>query len=406
MIVKLLYYGHFHQAVFQIDFLSHDKDIQQVAPSQRFNSAQNSRKSEGVRFYEKHCDFDPLCRPTMKRNYRLVPDELQKTISATYQATGNTKSYAALAIEFAIPRATVQKIVERGRKWGVELCRPRGHRPRSLTDKEEAKICRAVDANPTITNLALAKSTGFKVCPRTISNILKRPGLPYTTKRFSDQEPEQLTDAWRSKVLHFLTARLARIPFRDRIYGDESFLYANEALPRGRSIRGTKLFRTRSYYAVKYTLHAYVTLDGPIWWQLCKANANDEEIQRISREVVKRVGGRKYLFWDQLGRSGRCLNPVKQHWNPSVISRFEDAGVECVLLPPKGKYLNPIELLFNDLKHFVRLNSSAKGPKMTLRQLRILVNKYMRSVTSEKMKGFFSLRANGKELFDLKILTK
>jgi transposase len=340
----------------------------------------------------------------MKRQYRPVPQDVQLSITAAYRANDPAYSYAALAARFNVPRPTVINIVRRAKNHSGQPFQPRGHRKRTLTEQEEAKICRAVDRNPVLTNQLLARMSGSKICPRTVSNILHRANLPFVRKRFADQEPEQLSEAWRTQVRDFLTRIVTTIPWNQRIYGDESFLYTNEALRYGRGRRGKTLLRTRSYYATKYTLHAYVTSQGPVWWELCRQNANDDEIQRVTRRVERRVGNCSYLFWDRLGKAGRCLNPSKQHWNPGVAARFEAVDVEVVLLPPKGKYLNPIELLFNDLKQFVRRYSSVKKPTMSLRQLRILVNKYMRSVTPAKMNGFFEKRADGQELFELGIL--
>ena len=70
------------------------------------------------------------------------------------------------------------------------------------------------------------------------------------------------------------------------------------------------------------------------------------------------------LIWDRLGRSGRALHPSAQHYSPEAKATFEERGVAIKFLPPKGKYFNPLELLFNDLKtHYIR----PKFPKMVYR---------------------------------------
>ena len=57
----------------------------------------------------------------------------------------------------------------------------------------------------------------------------------------------------------------------------------------------------------------------------------------------------------QTGRSGRARNPKSQHYNPDVLAAIKSKGAKVLFLPPKAKYLNPLELLFNDLKqHYIR----------------------------------------------------
>ena len=350
----------------------------------------------------KVADFDGSSRV----KYAIIPNQVQRSVVAWYRKGDRQHSYAACASRFRITRATAQAIIRRAKSHKGDPCQPRGHRPRLLTAREEKKLAARVDANGSLTNRMLSIACGSKLAPRTVSDVLRRAEPTFTKKRFIDQEPEQLSDDWKSQMMTFITSTLRRLPWAKRIYGDESFFYANEAPTYGRGRRGSPLLRTRSYYARKYTFHAYVSLSGPIYWELAKVNANDSEIQRVCRRVTSRVKKCKYLLWDRLGRSGRALHPVKQHWNPDVIQRFADAGVRCILLPPKGKYLNPIELLFNDLKRYVRSHYTCTRPFMTLARLRTLINRYMRGVTAKKMKGFFEKRANGRELFDLNLLSR
>lgn len=100
------------------------------------------------------------------------------------------------------------------------------------------------------------------------------------------------------------------------------------------------------------------------------------------------------LIWDRLGRSGRSTNPVKQHYNPKVKEESAKRGMEVMFLPPLGKYFDPMELLFNDLKeHYLR----EKGPGLTRPELMRIISKYMREEAPSKLPGFFRERANGRE---------
>ena len=69
-------------------------------------------------------------------------------------------------------------------------------------------------------------------------------------------------------------------------------VYANEAPKKGRSRRGKPIFRTRSRYAKKYTLHMYAKRSGVVHWDLSDKNADTNEIERVAREAVEQVEGK------------------------------------------------------------------------------------------------------------------
>ena len=111
----------------------------------------------------------------------------------------------------------------------------------------------------------------------------------------------------------------------------------------------------RSRYAKKYTLHVYAKRSGVVHWDLSDKNADTNEIERVVREAVEQVEGGETLIWDRLGRSGRASHPTSQHYSPEAQATIQHAWRNNKFLPPKGKYFNPLELLFNDLKsHYLR----------------------------------------------------
>jgi len=55
------------------------------------------------------------------------------------------------------------------------------------------------------------------------------------------------------------------------------------------------------------------------------------------------------------GRWWPTCEKSKQHNNPDAIEAERARGAQVLFLPRQGKHLNPIELLFNDLKqHHLR----------------------------------------------------
>ncbi len=105
----------------------------------------------------------------------------------------------------------------------------------------------------------------------------------------------------------------------------------------------------------RYTLHVYPHQKGVVYWELSAENSDGPEIIRVVRKVAKKIKNGDVLLWDRLDRSGQKRKPDKQHCSPTAFAAIETKGGKAIHLPPKGKYLNPVELLFNDLKnHYIR----------------------------------------------------
>ena len=173
-------------------------------------------------------------------------------------------------------------------------------------------------------------------------------------------------------------------------------------LHKGRSRKGKPIIRARSRYATKYTLHVYAKKDRVVHWDLSDKNADTKEIERVAVDAAAQMDEGDTLIWDCLGRSG---HPIHQHYSPAVREEFKERGVSIKFLPPKGKYFNPIELLFNDLKsHYIRPNFPKNGKLLSKSKIQALVREYMDETAPSTLPGFFSVRANGKDAIANKIL--
>ncbi|KAJ4459944.1 hypothetical protein PAPYR_4016 [Paratrimastix pyriformis] len=180
-----------------------------------------------------------------------------------------------------------------------------------------------------------------------------------------------------------------------RVYADETPVYLNEARRFGRSKKGHRIFRLRPHHARRLTLHVYIKEDRVLHWDLSSKNANDAEVLRVALGAAQKWTDGDVLLWDRLGRSGRARHPKAQHYNPEAIDAIECAGGAVVHLSPKGKYLDPCELLFNDLKE----NNLRRTPrKWDLPTLKVAISRYMRQVAPAHLAGFFRARANGRDL--------
>ena len=96
-----------------------------------------------------------------------------------------------------------------------------------------------------------------------------------------------------------------------------------------------------------YTLHVYARHKGVKYCELSDKTADGKEIVRVFCSVAIKIKNGNVLLWDRLGGSGQKRKLNKQHYNPTAIAAIESKGGKVIHLPPRRKYLNPVELLFN-----------------------------------------------------------
>ena len=126
-------------------------------------------------------------------------------------------------------------------------------------------------------------------------------------------------------------------------------------------------------------------------------NADTKEIERVAVDAATQMSVGDTLIWDRLGRSGRASHPTSQHYSPEAKATFHARGVTTKFLPPKGKYFNPLELLFNDLKsHYIRPNFLRNGQALPKSRIEGLIREYVEEKAPTTLPGFFRARANGK----------
>lgn len=330
--------------------------------------------------------------------------ETQRKIVLEYRAGVRGCGAKALAKKYGLSPSGVRKIVGRAKRRRGDPGPQISWKRRKLSKTEERRICTHLDKHPDATNEQLAKLVQNKISPQNVSNVLARASPPFTRKKFVDQEPEEFTDDWKSEARGFIR-KVKKVSFARRVYGDETGIFSNDAPRFGRCRVGKKLFRKRKRRGKKYTLHVFAHETYMVYWTLRDKNANDAEVCEVTKRACKNFEKDDVLLWDMLGRSGRAKNPKAQHFNPSVIQRFEERGVEVWYLPPKGKYFNPTELLFNDLKsHYIRPAYGISNKEMSKDKLTRIIRNYMNDVAPHKLPGFFRARANGAEAIRLQLI--
>ena len=339
-----------------------------------------------------------------KRRYEQVQPQLQRDIVEDYQRGVRGHGYFAIAQKHGLPVRTVQHVIARGLRGDGDPVATRGHKKQKLSGDDQTKLYRTLDHNHFATNRELRAVVENKIAECSVSGYLAHAKPCFTTKVVQDQEPEELSDGWKTATRAWLEG-VRRIPLHKRIYQDETPIYANEAPKRGRSRKGEPIFRARKRYAKKYTLHLYAKRDGVLHWDLSGKNADTTEVERVAADAAGTMESGDTLIWDRLGRSGRSQHPTAQHYSPNAKATFEERGVTIKFLPPKGKYFNPLELLFNDLKtHYIRPKFRENGVPLSKSEIEELVRAYVEEKAPATLRGFFRARANGADALKKQIL--
>jgi transposase len=222
-----------------------------------------------------------------------------------------------------------------------------------LNLQEQQSLLIEFDKRPGLTNSQAAALVAHRINHRTVSDYLTRCG--YSRKLFSDEQEKYGSEDAIQLVKEYC-ATVREIPPSCRVYVDESFVYDNEAPKRGRAQRGQPIPRVRSRHGKRWTVYAAIREDGFVHPPIIDSQTADDLkfYHYVWRYLVPNLRPNEVVIWDRLGKSGRCKNPSKQHYNPGAQRLIEEKKCRILFLPPKGKLFNPIELVFGTLKTHLR----------------------------------------------------
>lgn len=209
-------------------------------------------------------------------------------------------------------------------------------------------------------------------------------------------------------------------------YEDECPILAQQLPSKGRIRKGEKLFVRQPYRASRYAMIAVISCSKWIKVDLIKGSVNDTAFktfcleEQVTTDDAKNLGGpplsalippRSFLIMDRLGRSGRCLEPCKIHYNTEVHEELLDNQVAIKMLPPKGSILNPIEV-FNAVIQAKVVKHSKQGTDeynrnvpvgpRNFEEARIALSNALEELKDKPwiFEGFYKKRAFGDELIE------
>jgi hypothetical protein len=137
-----------------------------------------------------------------------------------------------------------------------------------------------------------------------------------------------------------------------------------------------------------------ISYDGWIWYWIYHGNMDDEKWEQYATNFLfthRRRIRNKYIFWDNLGKSGRCKNPNTIHFNQNIKQKlFNQYHCTPIHIPRYCPLLNPAELANSFIVHFVK-----KQKRDTAKQIEQAIKDGISQITPEMIQGWFHERATG-----------
>ena len=134
-----------------------------------------------------------------------------------------------------------------------------------------------------------------------------------------------------------------------------------------------------------------------------KGSITTEEFENyVSKVLCPKLSVGDTVIWNRLGKSGRALNPTAHHFSPKAKEAIERRNATLIMLPPYGKYMDPIEPLFGDSKRkyekfLTKEMRNCEPSKITFEKKSSFWHKAIKEITHDSFKRAFHERANGQE---------
>jgi transposase len=168
-----------------------------------------------------------------------------------------------------------------------------------------------------------------------------------------------------------------RIRVEDLVFVDETGCHPGIGPLRGWAPTGARLFGPEQVYARKQhiSIVGAISIEGLVAKMTVRGGVGSREFRRfVKMQLVPILHPGHIVCWDNLNA----------HKNKQVRAMVEDSGASIVFLPPYSPDLNPIELAWSKLKHFVRKHQSYTVPG-----LRQAIYRSFKMITASDTLGWF-----------------
>jgi hypothetical protein len=236
--------------------------------------------------------------------------------------------------------------------------------PHSLSPSEENRMEKFLIKNPYASNADLAAFVKNKISARQAGRIIDHSPRGFVWKLEQEDVEASFTKKHYDDGRKFINTN-KHVPLASRVYVDETRISSRVRRRRGRFPKGVQPWTPKNE---KYPGNVIVCAIKNYEWLhpgkvYPKGGLTTEEFEDyVENDLCPLLEKGDVVYWDRWGRSGRAKNPVAHHFSPRARELIEAKGAKLKLLPPSGKLLDPIEMLFGDTK---RIYDKKLGSKTT-----------------------------------------
>jgi hypothetical protein len=220
--------------------------------------------------------------------------------------------------------------------------------------------------NPYSTNDDLAAFVKNKITAREAGNLINQSHRGFVWKLEQEDVEASFTKKQYEEGRKFINTN-KHVPLSRRVYVDETRISSRVRRRRGRFPSGVQPWTPKN---VKYPGNVVVCAIKNYNWLhpgkvYPKGGLTTKEFEEyVENDLCPLLEEGDVVYWDRWGRSGRAKNPVAHHFSPKARELVEATGAKLKLLPPCGKFLDPIELLFGDTKRNYDKKLGSKTTRM------------------------------------------
>jgi transposase len=277
-------------------------------------------------------------------------------------------------------------------------------RPQVLSEREEKRMTKALVKNPFATNAELAAVVKNKISPREAGRYIEKSDLDFKWLGEEFDVEASFTQEAADQGATFMK-QIKRVPEAKRIYVDETFASAGLRKERGRFPLGKKPTTPQNRKYPRMVIIGAIRKNGFVRPSTIynKGSITTDDFENyVKKKLCPYIGENDVVLWDRYGRSGRAKNPTAHHFSPRARAAIEARGAKLMMLPPTGKYFDPIEMIFGDVKKIYqkKLRKKLESRKPSKIPFETKVKLWRAAEGELNPKSFtraFKERANGQE---------
>ncbi|MFS8903101.1 IS630 family transposase [Synechococcus sp. H60.4] len=271
--------------------------------------------------------------------------DLRQRVVAAYLA-GKT-SIRQVAERFMVTKRTVHRWVRQYQQTQDLTPKKVGTKRVGILEQHRQEVMAIIAEHPDFYlwqyQELLRERLAINVSTVTIHNFLKKQGMTpkkktYRSARVQEEEVQRERLAYSQEVRD--------IAAEDLIALDQTGVW--EGMERGvaRSLRGQRAYHYRQRYkGEKHTVIGAISLRGVVGCRVIKGGMKKEDFLEFLRsELCPKLDARKVVIMDNLNI----------HRSREVEELIRGTGARILYLPVYAPELNPIEMMWSVLKHFIR----------------------------------------------------